>query len=207
MSARGSGRAVVVTAATFLAACAARPVLPPDYPCTLRPLAALGPDFVVRQHIEASGHGKSGGFDAVLQKKGGTLVLIGLVAGVRAFVLKQDGDRVTFDQSMGPPMPFPASYAIIDIHRAYWKRLPHPGDAAPTGVVKGDLDGESVEEVWSNGSLVTRRFSRPGQMRGAVTIEYGAGCTAERCLPASVRIVNEWLGYAIRVDNSDFTML
>jgi hypothetical protein len=201
-------RRLLVMAVLWLAGCGPRAGGPPApvYPCTLRPLATLTPDFTVRQHIEATGHGRSGGFDAVLQKKGDKLVLVGLVAGVRAFVLEQDGDRVSFDQSMGPPLPFPPAYAIIDIHRAYWKRLPRAADAATTGTVKGELDGEAVEEVWSNGNLIERRFFRP-ELPGAVRIEYGPGCTAERCLPASVRIVNEWLGYTIRVDNSEFTIL
>jgi hypothetical protein len=212
MTRRVAGGVLLVLAAALAAGCgpsgravsASAVALP--YPCALRPLATLSPDFTVQQHIVATGHGKSGGFDAVLQKKGDTLVLVGLVAGVRAFVLKQEGLRISFEQSMGPPMPFPASYAVIDIHRAYYKRLPRPDDAAPSGVIRGALDGEAVEESWSNGSLTERRFSRPGQT-GVVRVEYGPGCTAARCLPAWVRIVNEWLDYTVRVDNEEFVLL
>ena len=181
-----------------------QPVPERAYTCTLHPIVELRPEFSVRQHIEASSSGKSGGFDTVLQKKGDTLVLVGLVAGERAFVLRQQGEQVSFEQSFGPPLPFPPQYAIIDIHRAYWKHLP---GAAPNGITKGELDGEQVEEVWSNGALVERRFFRPGEFKGAVRVEYGAGCNATRCLPASVRITNEWFGYSVRVDNGDFTVL
>ena len=206
-----AGRVALVVG--FLAcACASAPPPPvalPDHPytCTLQPLATLGPDFTVRQHVTASGHGGSGSFDAVLQKKGSTLVLVGLVAGVRAFVLKQEGDRVTFEQSLGPRMPFPPEYAVIDVHRVYWKRLPRAADAPATGIVEGSLDGETVREVWSNGSLVERRFTRPGEFTGAVRIEYGAGCTATRCAPATVRVVNEWFGYEVRIENGEMTLL
>jgi hypothetical protein len=203
---------IAIVALCLTGACAPNasvaPVLPPrPYTCTLRPLASLGPDFTARQHVVASGHGRSGAFDAVLQKKGDSLVLVGLVAGIRAFVLKQEGDRVSFDQSLGPQMPFPPEYAVIDVHRVYWKRLPRSAEAPPTGTVDGELDGERVHEVWSNGNLVERRFSRPGEFEGAVTIEYGAGCTAARCLPLSVRIVNEWFGYTVRIDNTEITLL
>jgi Protein of unknown function (DUF3261) len=195
-----------------LGACAPEPPRAPalperSYTCVLRPLATLGPDFTARQHVEASSHGRSGSFDAVLQKKGDTLVLVGLVAGVRAFVLKEEGERISFEQSLGPRMPFPPEYAVIDIHRVYWKHLPRGADAPPTGVLEGELDGESVREVWSNGNLVERRFSRPGEFQGVVRIEYGAGCTAARCLPVSVRIENEWFGYAVRIDNREITLL
>jgi hypothetical protein len=176
----------------------AAPVRP--YACTLHPLAELRPEFSVRQHVEASSGGKGGGFDTVLQKKGDTLVLVGLVAGERAFVLKQQGDQVSFEQSFGPPLPFPPEYVIIDIHRAYWKHL-------PAGTTSGDLDGEHVEETWSNGNLVERRFFRPGEYKGAVRVEYGSGCNATRCLPASLKITNEWFGYTVTVTNEEFTIL
>jgi hypothetical protein len=202
-------RLAFAAVAVALGACG--PTQPPPlteaaYSCVLRPLATLGPDFMVQQRISATGHGHGGTFDAVLQKKGGTLVLVGLVAGVRAFTLREEGDQVSFEQSMGPPFPFPPRYAVIDIHRVYFMKLPRAPDAPPTGVTKGELDGETVEESWSNGSLVERRFSRPGE-HGSVRIEYGAGCTAARCLPATVRIVNEWFGYEVRVDNGDFVLL
>jgi hypothetical protein len=193
-------------------ACAPRPPTTPaaperTYACALRPLATLGPDFTARQHVEASGHGRSGGFEAVIQKKGDTLVLIGLVAGVRAFVLKEEGDHISFNQSFGPALPFPPEYAIIDVHRVYWKRLPRAAEAPASGVVEGELDGEVVREVWSNGSLVERRFTRPGEFEGAVRIAYGPGCTAARCFPASVRIDNEWFGYSVRIDSREITLL
>jgi hypothetical protein len=202
----------VVLVVACLGACSPKPPVGPPLPerpytCTLHPLSTLGPDFTVRQHVQASGHGRGGGFDAVLQKKGDTLVLVGLIAGVRAFALKQVGDRVSFEQSLGPAMPFPPEYAVIDVHRVYWKRLPRGADAPPTGTVEGELDGEAVREVWSNGNLVERRFTRPGEFEGAVRIEYGAGCTAARCQPASVRIVNEWFGYEVRIENGEFTAL
>jgi uncharacterized protein DUF3261 len=204
-----SGRGLVVI---WVAACTPpAPVGPPlpdrPYTCVLHPLATLGPDFTARQHVTASGHGRSGSFDAVLQKKGGTLVLVGLVAGVRAFVLKEEGDRISFDQSLGPKMPFPPEYAVIDVHRAYWKRLPPGADAQPTEIREGELDGERVREVWSNGNLVERSFSRPGEFEGVVRIQYGAGCTDARCLPVSIRIDNEWFGYSVQIDNSELTLL
>ncbi len=195
-----------------LGACAPKGTSPPlvpehPYACVLRPLATLGPDFVARQRVEASGHGGGGGFDAVLQKKGDKLVLIGLFAGIRAFVLEEEGERISFEQTLGPKFPFPPEYAVIDVHRVYWKQLPRDASAPATGIQEGELDGEKVREVWSNGSLVEKDFARPGERSGVVRINYGEGCTAERCLPKSVRIENEWFGYTVRIENRELTLL
>jgi hypothetical protein len=202
----------LVTLLGFESACG--PKAPPPaaiperpYECVLHPLATLGPDFMVRQHVEASGHGRGGGFDAVLQKRGDALVVVGLVAGIRAFVLKQEGEKITFEQSLGPKMPFPPSYAIIDVHRVYWKRLPRDPSAPASGTVEGELDGEHVREVWSNGELAERRFTRPGEFEGSVSVQMGPGCTAALCRPKTVKIVNEWFGYTVAIENDEFTAL
>jgi hypothetical protein len=177
-----------------------------DYPCTLHVPAELSPEFMVRQHVEAAAYGRSGGFDAVLQKKDDALVVVGLVGGVRAFVLKQSGEAITFEQSFGPPLPFPPRNVIIDIHRAFWKRLPVPADAKPTETRTGDLDDEKVEERWENGNLKTRAFMRP-DWKGKVLLTYGPGCTQERCTPKSIRIDNQWYAYTLTIENGEFTPL
>ena len=205
-------RLVLLSAMACPAACATAsppPAAAPEVPytCVLRPLATLGPDFMVRQRVEASGHGRSGSFDAVLQKKGDTLVLVGLVAGIRAFTLKQVGEAISFEQSLGPKMPFPPEYAVIDVHRVYWKRLPRAADAPASGVVEGTLDGERLRETWVNGSVVERTFARPGERAGVVKVAYGPGCTAAVCEPAWVRIDNEWYGYAVKIDNREYSRL
>ncbi len=203
-----AGAGACATNATPPASSAATASAPePPYSCALRPLATLGPDFSVRQRVEASSHGHGGSFDAVLQKKGDTLVLVGLVAGIRAFILKQEGERISFEQSLGPKMPFPPEYAIIDVHRVYWKRIPRAADAPASGTAEGDLDGERVREVWSNGNLVERRFSRPGEREGFVKVDYGPGCAATVCQPTWVRIENEWFGYTVRIENMEFSLL
>ena len=49
-----------------------------EYPAVLHPPAELHPDFSVHQRIEATSRGHSGSFDAVLQKQGNELVVVGL---------------------------------------------------------------------------------------------------------------------------------
>jgi len=161
---------------------------------------------VVEQRVEATKDGRTGAFDAVLQKRGGELVVVGLgPLGARAFVLGQDGTEARFEQRMGPPLPFPPRNVLVDVHRAFFKRLElQGGGAPPDGVHRGRLDGEDLVEVWRDGSLVERRFERPGEMEGAVRVIYGAGCRVHRCEPATIHIVNEWFAYELKIENRRF---
>ena len=196
----------------FVAACGASPTPPSapmstEYPGILHPPSELSPDFAVEQHVELTKGDRHGAFDGVLQKRGAELVLVGLgPMGVRAFVLRQDGAQARFEQSMGPALPFPPRNVLVDIHRAFFKRLPL-GDGAPCGTQRGELDGEDVTEIWKDGSLVERRFARPTFREGSVRVLYGPGCTRARCEPGTVRIVNEWFGYEITIDNRRYHWL
>lgn len=178
-----------------------------EYPCILHPPSELTPEFSVNQHVEAFAQGRSGGFDSVLQKHGNELVIVGLgPAGVRAFLLKQSGDAITAEQYFGPKPPFPPRNVVIDVHRAFFKRLPSPPPGA--SIIKGKVDDEDVEEDWKGDNLVERRFFRPGTgYQGAVRVTYSPGCTREHCAPPQLKIVNEWFGYSLKIDCTDYTWL
>jgi Protein of unknown function (DUF3261) len=177
------------------------------YPGVLHPPSELSPDLVVEQHVEASKDGQTGSFDAVVQKRGGELLMVGLgPMGIRAFVIKQVGTAIEVEQRMGPRLPFPARNVVVDVHRVFFKRLV-VSDGAPDGELRGQIDDEDVVELWHEGSLVERRFSRPRERSGAVRVTYGPGCGVTRCEPATVRLVNEWFGYELRIDNRRYHAL
>ncbi len=168
-----------------------------EYPGILHPPAELKPDFSVRQHIEAKAQGHSGAFDAVVQKQGDKLVVVGLgPASVRMFVLEQTQAGVGFQQSFGPKLPFPPRNIVVDVHRAYFKKLPE-------GQTSGTLDDEQVEEVWRGDELAERRFTRGGQ-QGAVVVSYGPGCTRARCAPKTIDLKNPWFSYDLHIENDDY---
>lgn len=193
----------------LLVAGCARPAAPTaerPYPGVLHPPRELSPDLVVEQHIEATKDGSGDGFDAVVQKRGDELLVVGLgPASVRAFVIRQFGDAIDFEQRLGPKPPFPARNVLVDVHRVFFKRL--DGDAPVDGARTGSVDGEEVRETWRGGELVERSFSRPGELSGAVRVRYGPGCRADRCEPRTVRLLNEWFGYALTIDNKRFHWL
>jgi len=203
-----SVRGVAACAACLLAACGppreTRAPADDVYPGVLHPPAELTPDFVIEQHVEAKKGEHPGGLDAVLQRRGGELVLVGLgPLGVRAFTIWQDGTDVRYEQRLGPTFPFPPRYVLVDVHRAFFKRLALSVPAPREGVFHGRLDGEEVEETWHGGELVERRFVREGRA-GAVRVLYGPGCGVERCEPATVRLENGWFGYELVIENRLF---
>ncbi len=188
-----------------LVACAPRP--PPaataqnEYPGVLHPPAELHPDFSVHQHVEATAHGRSGSFDAVLEKRGGKLVVVGLgPASVRMFVLEQTASGITFEQSFGPTLPFPPRNIVMDVHRAFFKGL--PPDAAD-GVRIGRVDDEEVREVWQGENLLERRFTRADRPE-PITLTYSAGCTRTRCAPSRISIDNPWFSYKLVLENDSY---
>jgi hypothetical protein len=92
-----------------------------DYPTQLSLPSSWPRDFLWRQHLVAAYRGQTHAFDAVLQKRGDELLLIGLTPfGTKAFVMQQAGREVRVT-SLSVPMelPFPPRDVFNDISRAY----------------------------------------------------------------------------------------
>jgi hypothetical protein len=186
---------------------------PADYPCVLHDPAALPHDFLVRQsltvHARRNGEPVDGQFDAILQKQGDTLLIVGFgPMNVKAFTLAQRGDRIEFTQFFGPELPFSPRNVVVDVHRVFFHHLPPPAQPGFSGAVRGELDGETVEETWQGGELRQAVFTRPGSaLRGAVSVELGPGCTPAACEPASATLRNEWFGYTLAIVNEGYERL
>jgi hypothetical protein len=187
---------------------------PAEYPFVLHDPATLPRDFLVRQHVTVharrDGQPTTGQFDAIVQKQGDTLLIVGLgPMNVKAFTLEQRGDRIEFAQFYGPELPFSPRNIVVDVHRVFFQRLPATGAAQPrSGIARGELDGETVEETWRDGELVRAVFTRPGSaLRGAVTVELGPGCTPAACEPASATVHNEWFDYSLEIVNDGYERL
>jgi len=192
---------------------------PADYPCVLHDPHTLGRDFTVRQNlkIHAVHDGKpvDGDLEAIVQKRGDTLLIMGLgPMNVKAFTIEQRGERIEFHQFVGPELPFSPRNILVDVHRVFFKRLPppapeelHRADRADV-VERGELDGETVVETWRDGQLHSAEFTRPGSaLHGAVHIEFGAGCTPGVCEPDSAMLRNDWFGYSLAISNDGYEQL
>jgi hypothetical protein len=187
---------------------------PAEYPGVIHDPATLPHDFMVRQSltIRAPRDGKlvESELDAVLQKQGATLLIVGFgPMNVKAFTLTQRGERIEFTQFMGPPLPFSPRNIVVDVHRVYFKRLPAPTVAGYSGVLRGELDGETVVETWEAGEVTARVFTRPQdpRLKGAIHVELGEGCGPVHCEPASATLSNEWFGYTLAIENDAYERL
>jgi len=186
---------------------------PSEYPGVLHDPRSLPADFMVRQSLtirtQREGKPVEAELDAVLQKQGDTLLIVGFgPMNVKAFTLTHRGDRIEFAQFMGPELPFSPRNIVVDVHRVFFKRLPAPTVASYSGVTRGELDGEQVEETWQDGQLRARVFTRPGStLKGAIRIELGPGCASSLCEPESAKLTNEWFGYTLAIVNEGFERL
>jgi hypothetical protein len=169
----------------------------------LPPPDAIPGTFAVRQRITArSSHG-GGSFEAVLQKKPGELLLVGLTPyGSRAFLLRQNAAGVQFTSYVTHELPFPPSFILLDVHRVMDAWL---GSAAPAaGERTGDVAGERVHERWRAGRLVERTFARAAptdsrQPPAEVRISYaGEGPDG---LAAVVTLKNDRFGYVLTIES------
>jgi hypothetical protein len=224
MTARG-GAAIValgaaVAAATGALGCGAKERVailsttePSDYPCVLHDPRTLSRDFMVRQslaiHAVRDGKPVDGQFDAIVQKQGDTLLIVGFgPMNVKAFTVAQRAERIEFHQFMGPELPFSPRNIIVDVHRVFFKRLPAPAEHGYSGVQRGELDGETVEETWRDGELRQAVFTRPGSaLRGAIRVELGPGCRPGGCEPDAATLHNEWFGYTLTISNDGYEQL
>lgn len=181
-----------------------------EYPCVLHPPASLPGSWLVRQRLtitaQREGRPVTGELEAVLQKEGEALTIVGLgPLSVRAFTLVHRGERIEVEQHLGGELPFSPRNVVVDVHRVYWKRL--PGAPPADGVRRGELDGEQLEETWRGGELVALSFTRPGAFRGAVRVELGPGCSALACEPTTATLHNEWFHYTLEIENDAYERL
>ncbi len=147
-------------AAAGLAIARALPDAGPDCPGPLVPVDALPGDFVVRQSARVQGDALDWRLTLVTQKRGDTLVLVGLeTLGGTAFVVTQHGTDVDVQRPRGR-LPLPPENLLHDVYRARFV----PGDAGEAGV--------AVERTSDGG--VTIRHPDCGYTTTLVTLEESA---------------------------------
>jgi len=171
--------------------------VPPRELGSLVPTGDIPGSFLYRQRVTARRPGREVSFEAVLQKQGGTLTMLGLTPfGTRAFVLQQRGVAVEFTSYMPGELPFPPRYILLDLHRTLFVTLGPP-------VADGDRvavrDGESVRERWRAGRLMERRYERVGGApAGSIEVRYEGGMAGHEP-PDTIEYRNGWYGYALTI--------
>ena len=183
------------------AACAQGTPKEADWPAAgvlLAPATRPG-DFLDRQRIVANYKGRAAAFDAVLQKKGNELTLVGLTPfGSRAFVIRQVGTVLAFESFVPQTLPFPPSYIVVDVERVFfpWTDAPPPTD----GERRFSRDAEAVAERWEGGKLRRRTFAfAEGHPPGEIVIDYDGGMETGGAPPPHVSFDNGQYGYHLDI--------
>lgn len=174
----------------------AREELPP----VLLPVGALPGDFMLRQHVTARYEERSDGFDAVLQKRGDELTLVGLgPMSTVGFVLKLSERGVELDNRSGRELPFRPEHILADVQRVFYPWLP-PAERCDACVREGEAEGLALTERYEAGRLRERRFRwAAAPERGEVVVRYEGWGTSELA-PARVSLDNGWYGYALVIE-------
>ena len=193
---------LVFAALVGLSACGPpipRSTTPVPYPGTLRAPSAYAGDFMLDQSVTAIHAGGQETFRAILEKRGDALVMVGLGPhGGRAFVLRQEGDAVSFESFLDRALPFPPRYMLLDVHRVWLAGL--PGAPLADGTHEAVIDGERVTERWAEGRLLGRTFERlDGAPPGRITITYDGGLDPSPGAPPPTRVELDqgWFGYRL----------
>ena len=171
-----------------------------EYPGALQPPSSLGDDFMLRQKISAVfQETKEISFEAVLQKVGDKLTLLGLTPfGSRAFLLEQQGTEISFTNYVGKELPFPPKYILLDIQRTL-----HVEEARADGTHAIETADETVQETWLGGRIMERRVRRRDeQPRGELVITYDGGMPPGDP-PPRMRFENGWFGYRLTIETTE----
>lgn len=166
-------------------------------PAPIRPATVLDYDFMWRQEVIADWGERSQSFEAVLQKVGSQLSLVGLSpAGRPGFQLTEENGEISFENLSNREFPFEAAYILADIQCAFY---PWVDDPPADGEAGGSIDGFHVVETRSAGRPTSRLFTRDdAPERGMLTVTYTWGDDAGSA-PLEVVLVSEWYGYTLTI--------
>lgn len=196
-----------VVLALALSACTSSPEAEPghdgpprDVPGELVSTSDIPGAFLWRQQITGEYGPRTVSFESVVQKKADALTVLGLTPfGSRAFVIEQRGTEFTFTKSIPDELPFPPRNMLLDIHRAWFMRLPDDADRHD-GAHAGVRAGEVIVEFWRAGRVLERRFRRLDDVpAGEVVVTYGPEGMKDLEPPEEIVIENGWFGYRLVV--------
>jgi hypothetical protein len=187
-----------------------QPTLAKLTPLRLLPVSALDESFIWEQRVTASwkraGAGKqpssgSAGFDAVLQRRGDQLLLVGLSPmKTPGFIVTYQNGRVSFKNNSKRRLPFSPRYMIADVQLAFFPWLGPQNQAGFTGKRSGVRGRLLIEEHYKKGRLSRRVFRRrdaPGL--GQVVVEY-SGWQAGQSAPRKTVLRSGWYGYRLTIE-------
>ncbi len=191
----------------MIACASARPPSPsemPEHPQdAVMDVSVVPWDFIWRQAItahyqDAKGSQNKGSFEAVLQKQGGRLTLVGLTPlGTRAFVAVQENTDVRVLEGDQQRLPFPPRFVFLDVNRCFLINL---ADPQAEGWHSSLFKGEQIQDLWQDGRLHERRMWRSDESREkpGIVIRYADGFRPGDN-PGQVEIQNNRFNYRLQI--------
>lgn len=203
--------------ATALAGCCgpAQPTLRDlDYPGTLLDPTQLATEAVWQQRVTATWQPpgqqpQERGFDAALQRQGGTLTVIGLSPlGTVGFSIQQTKNGIDVVNNIEDQLVIPPRFILLDVQRTFfpwtcpeWRAQPEDGTRT------GRLADEEITETWQGGRLRQRTFRRlDEQPAGMITVTY-EWQKPDWAVPSRAVLDNAWFGYQLTITTSSETRL
>lgn len=156
-------------------------------PPALLPPAALEHDIFLRQRVVAIWSNGEARFDAIVQKEGARLQLIGLSpAGQVGFVFTLEDGELLIENRAGRQLSFSPAWILADVQRAFY-----PASAFETSELR------LIERARDDGLPLRREFYRDS--KAALVIDYGDYGERE-IAPRTLRLENVEYGYTLTID-------
>ena len=173
-----------------------------DYPGTLQAPARLSVEAVWQQRVTAAWQApgeerQERGFDAALQRSGNSLTVVGLSPmGSVGFSIQQNATSIDVVNNMAEQMVIPPRFILLDVQRAFFPWCDTPLQDRERSEQKNN---ELITEVWHNGKLAKRTFTRLDQQpKGTITITYEWD-KPNWALPTRTILDNAWFGYELTI--------
>lgn len=161
----------------------------------------LQEDFILRQQITVYWHhDMKKGFDAVLQKQGATMTLVGLgPMGSVGFTLTQKEESLDVSNRTGQVLRFDPRHIIADIQRVLYPWSPAPLRCDQTCTFSYEVHQTRIQEYWRYGHLSKRVFIRLSDGNPErIVVRYGHW-GSHKITPARVQLDNGWYGYRLEI--------
>jgi hypothetical protein len=187
---------------------AARAPQPALDPGLIRAPDVMPYDFQWRQHVTAIWPTGRRSFDAVVQKRKGELLLIGLSPmGMPGFILHlKPSGAIEVENHTGQDLPFRAEYILADVQRVLYPWLP-PAPVGLDGERSGEVAAVQVTERYAHGALVERSFRRASAAAdGSIKIRYEE-VAPDADVAKRVNVDNRWFGYRLEIETLSYSRL
>ena len=177
----------------------------------LLPVSALREDVLLRQRVTISWRDREENLEAVMQKRGAELLVVGLgPMNAVGFTIKLDDHGVSFENRVGRELPFEAERILADIQRVFYPWIASDTECRDC-VRQGRRGRITITERVGSEFLEERLFEfdegidqsdGPGRStRGVVSISYQdwIGGTS---IPGRAILQNEALGYRLTIETT-----